>query len=45
MLPVAIACGSRHRSLTSQVDLINTEEMGKAEFYAGFVNSVVAILS
>ena len=30
--------------LTSQVDLINTEEMGKGEFYAGFVNSIVAIL-
>ena len=38
-------CGSRYRSLTSQVDLINTEEMGKAEFYASFVNSIVSILS
>ena len=31
--------------LTSQVDLINTEEMGKGKFYAGFVNSIVDILS
>ena len=31
--------------LTSQVDLINTEEMGKGEFYAGFGNSIVTILS
>ena len=31
--------------LTSQVDLINTEEMGKGEFYTGFANSIVAILS
>ena len=45
MLPVASACGSRYHSLTSQVDLINTKEMGKGEFYAGFVNSIVAILS
>ena len=30
--------------LTSQVDMINTE-MGEGEFYAGFVNSIVAILS
>ena len=45
MLPVSSACGSRYRSLTPQVDLINTEEMGKAEFYAGSVNSIVAILS
>ena len=44
MLPVASACGSRYRSLTSQVDLINTDEMGKGEFYAGFVNSIVTIL-
>ena len=29
----------------SQVDLIITEEMGKGEFYAGFANSIVAILS
>ena len=27
------------------VDLINTEEMGKVECYAGFVSCVVAILS
>ena len=45
MLPVASARGSRYHSLTSRVDLINTEEMGKAEFYAGFVNGIVAILS
>ena len=29
----------------SQVDLIITEEMGKVEFYTGFVNSIVAIFS
>ena len=45
MLPVAGACGSRYHSLKSQVDLINTEEMGKAELDASFVNSIVAILS
>ena len=31
--------------LTSQVEQINTEEMGKTQFYASFVNSIVAILS
>ena len=31
--------------LTSQVEQINTEEMGKTQFYAGFVNSIVAIFS
>ena len=31
--------------LTSQVDLINTEAMGKVEFYASFVKSIVSILS
>ena len=31
--------------LTSQVEQINTEEMGKTLFYASFVNSIVAILS
>ena len=45
MLLVASACGSHYRFLTSQVDLINTEEMGKTEFYAGFANTIVAILS
>ena len=45
LLPVASPCGSRYHSLTSQVDLINTEEMGKGEFYAVFGNSIVAILS
>ena len=45
MLPVASARGLRYHSLTSQVDLINTEEMGKGEFYADFVNSIVSIIS
>ena len=45
MLPVASACGSHYHSLTSQVDLINTAEMGKGEFHACFVNSKVAIIS
>ena len=31
--------------LISQVEQINTEEMGKTQFYASFVNSIVAILS
>ena len=31
--------------LTSQVEQMNTEEMGKTQFYASFVNSIVAILS
>ena len=31
--------------LMSQVDLINTEEMGKGEFYAGSVYSIVSLLS
>ena len=31
--------------LTSQGDLINTKMMGKTQFYASFVNSIVAILS
>ena len=31
--------------LTSQVEQINIEEMSKRQFYASFVNSVVAILS
>ena len=31
--------------LTSQVEQIKTEEMGKTQFYASFVNSIVAILS
>ena len=45
MLPVASAWGLNTLSLlTSQVDLINTEEMGKGEFYTGFVNSKVVIL-
>ena len=29
----------------SQVEQINTEEMGKTQFYTSFVNSIVAILS
>ena len=45
MSPVAGACGLHFHSLTSQVDLMNTEEMDKVEFCAGFVNSIVAILS
>ena len=32
-------------TLSLLMSQINTEEMGKAEFYAGFVNSIVAILS
>ena len=31
--------------LTSQAEQINIEEMGKTQFYASFVNSIVAILS
>ena len=45
MLPVASACGLPYRSLTSQVDLINTEKMGKVEFFTDFVNSLLAIIS
>ena len=43
MFPVAIACGSRYHSLTSQVDLINTEKIGKVEFYASFANCIAII--
>ena len=31
--------------VTSQVCLINTEETGKVEFYASFINCIVTILS
>ena len=31
--------------LTSKVEQINTEEMGKTQFYTSFINSIVAILS
>ena len=45
MLPLASACSSRDHSLTLQVDLMSTEEIGKVEFYTGFVNCIVPILS
>ena len=45
MLPFASPYSSRYHYLMFLVDLINTEEMGKVECYAGFVSCVVAILS
>ena len=33
------ACSSRYLSLTSQVDMINTEEIDSVEYYAGFVRN------
>ena len=34
-----------HAITLSQVEQVNTEEMGKAEFYASFVDSIVTIIS
>ena len=45
MLPAASACSSCCLSLTSQVDLINTEKIDSVKYYAGFVNCMVAIPS
>ena len=44
MFPVASVCSSHYHFLTSQVDLMNIKEIGKVEFYASFVNFIVAIL-
>ena len=47
MLLVTSACSLHYHSLTSQVDLINTEEidMINLEFYANFVDCIITILS